>query len=46
MHTVDVKELMEKHDVRAVAIMPNDTVAYPENSYDKYVPLIAAHTFV
>ncbi|EOA62739.1 thioredoxin family protein [Anaplasma phagocytophilum] len=42
---VDVKELMEKHDVRAVAIMPNDTVAYPEDSYDKMVSFAAEHGF-
>ena len=32
-----VTELVESHDVRAVAIMPNDTSSYPEDSYDNMV---------
>ncbi|MGN7678387.1 MAG: thioredoxin family protein [Anaplasma sp.] len=35
----DVKELTESYNVGAVAIMPNDTDAYPEDSYDKMVAL-------
>ncbi|MDB1135291.1 thioredoxin family protein [Candidatus Anaplasma sp. TIGMIC] len=39
------EDLMERYGVRVVAIMPNDTVAYPDDAYDKMVLFARGHKF-
>ncbi|WP_339046358.1 thioredoxin family protein [Candidatus Mesenet endosymbiont of Agriotes lineatus] len=41
----DVEELHTKHNVGAVAIMPNDTESYPEDSYENMVLFAKEHKF-
>ncbi len=41
----DIDELKEKHNVGAVAIMPNDTEAYPEDSYENMVLFAKKYKF-
>ncbi len=41
----DVGELMRDHGVGAVAIMPNDTAAYPDDSFDNMKLFAERHRF-
>lgn len=36
---------LETHGIRSVAIMPNDTVNYPEDSFDNMIRFAALHGF-
>ena len=39
----DIETLKNNHDIHAVAIMPNDTVSYPEDSYDNMIKFAQEH---
>ena len=39
----DIETLKNNYDIYAVAIMPNDTVSYPEDSYDNMIKFAQEH---
>ncbi|QXK92249.1 thioredoxin family protein [Neoehrlichia mikurensis] len=41
----DVTKLIDHHDVKAVAIMPNDFISYPEDSYNNMVTFAKENNF-